>query len=204
MPRAVAPAMLLPTTMFFQTSPVVMPLYLTGSQKLESLGMRGKRAPAQTARPLKTLADCSKALKEYNPNLEITVCVHATKNTYYVTELRGYDNWEMVAACPYFDVFSTTIINWTLPESFFKEITERTVKIAKKYGKQSERWLMGYNAQPEDFSQIDKVVDMYADAGVDRLATWTYRGGYGTIVAAPDPIKLWDAIGENYKRVLNK
>ena len=153
---------------------------------------------------LKTLADCSKALKEYNPNLEITVCVHATKNTYYVTELRGYDNWEMVAACPYFDVFSTTIINWTLPESFFKEITERTVKIAKKYGKQSERWLMGYNAQPEDFSQIDKVVDMYADAGVDRLATWTYRGGYGTIVAAPDPIKLWDAIGENYKRVLEK
>ena len=33
---------------------------------------------------LKTLADCSKALKEYNPDLEITCCVHATKNTYYV------------------------------------------------------------------------------------------------------------------------
>jgi hypothetical protein len=121
-----------------------------------------------------------------------------------VTELRGYDNWEMVAACPYFDVFSTTIINWTLPESFFKEITERTVRIAKKYGKQSERWLMGYNAQPEDFNQIDKVVDLYESMGVDRLATWTYRGGYGTVVAAPDPIKLWDKIGENYKRVLKK
>jgi hypothetical protein len=153
---------------------------------------------------LKTLADCSKALKEVNPILEITCCVHATKNTYYVTELRGYDNWEMVAACPYFDVFSTTIINWSLPESFFKEITERTVKIAKKYGKQSERWLMGYNAQPEDFNQIDKVVDMYESMGVDRLATWTYRGGLGTVVAAPDPIKLWDKIGENYKRVLKK
>ena len=110
----------------------------------------------------------------------------------------------MVASCPYFDVFSTTIINWSLPDSFFKEITERTVKMAKKYGKQSERWLMGYNAQPEDFSQIDHVVDMYRDAGVDRLATWTYRGGYGTVVQAPDPIKLWDAIGENYKRVLEK
>ena len=63
---------------------------------------------------------------------------------------------------------------------------------------------MGYNNQPDDFSQIDKVVDMYRDAGVDRLATWTYRGGYGTVVQAPDPIKLWDAIGENYKRVLEK
>ena len=52
--------------------------------------------------------------------------------------------------------------------------------------------------------QIDKVVDMYEGMGVDRLATWTYRGGLGTSVAAPDPIKLWDAIGENYKRVLKK
>ncbi len=153
---------------------------------------------------LKTLADCSKALKELNPNLEITCCVHATKNTYYVTELRGYDNWEMVAACPYFDVFSTTIINWSLPDSFFREITERTVAVAKKYGKQSERWLMGYNKRPDDFSQIDKVVDMYEELGVDRLATWTYRGGYGTSVAAKDPLELWDNIGRNYRRVLKK
>ena len=76
---------------------------------------------------LYTLSDTSKALKECNPNLEITCCVHATLNSYYVTELRGYDNWDMVASCPYFDVFSTTIINWSLPESFFREITERTV-----------------------------------------------------------------------------
>ena len=52
--------------------------------------------------------------------------------------------------------------------------------------------------------QIDKVVDMYESLGVDRLATWTYRGGYGTVVAAKDPIELWDNIGRNYKRVLNK
>jgi hypothetical protein len=45
---------------------------------------------------------------------------------------------------------------------------------------------------------------MYESMGVDRLATWTYRGGLGTVVAAPDPIKLWDKIGENYNRVLNK
>ena len=60
------------------------------------------------------------------------------------------------------------------------------------------------DAQPEDFSQIDKVVDLYESMGVDRLATWTYRGGLGTSVAAPDPIKLWDRIGENYNRVLKK
>lgn len=152
----------------------------------------------------KTLADCSKAVKEVNSNLEITCCVHATKASYYTTELRGYDNWDMIASCPYFDVFSTTIIAWSLPDSFFYDITKRTVDLAKKYGKQCERWILGYNGQPADFNEIDKVVDMYRDMGVDRLATWTYRGGYGTSVAAPDPIKLWDRIGENFKRVLNK
>lgn len=151
-----------------------------------------------------TLSDTSRVLKEINPNLEITCCVHATQQSYYVTELRGYDNWDMVAACPYFDVFSSTIINWELPENFFKEITERTVKIAQKYGKQSERWLMGYHKQPKDWSQIDRIVDMYEGLGVDRLATWTYRGGYGTSVAAKNPIELWDNIGRNYNRVMNK
>ena len=33
--------------------------------------------------------------------------------------------------------------------------------MAKKYGKESERWLMGYYNCPADWSQIDKVVDMY-------------------------------------------
>ena len=44
---------------------------------------------------------------------------------------------------------------------FFRDVTERTVAMAKKYGKESERWLMGYYNRPADWSQIDKVVDMY-------------------------------------------
>ena len=63
---------------------------------------------------------------------------------------------------------------------------------------------MGYNNRPADFSQIDHVVDLYEEMGVDRLATWTYRGGYGTVVAAKDALALWDHIGSNYKRVLKK
>ena len=76
--------------------------------------------------------------------------------------------------------------------------------MARKYGKECERWLMGYNKRPDDWKQIDKVVDMYESLGVDRLGTWTYRGGYGTSVAAPDALELWDNIGRNYNRVLKK
>ena len=32
----------------------------------------------------------AKALKEIDPKLEITCCVHATQNGYYVSEYRGY------------------------------------------------------------------------------------------------------------------
>lgn len=151
-----------------------------------------------------TLSDVSRRIKEVNPNLEITCCVHATLDTYYVTELRGYDRWEMVAACPYFDVFSSTIIGWGQPKSVFTDITKRTVDIARKYGKQCERWIMGYYEQPEDFDEIDRVVDLYESMGVDRIAAWTYRGGYGTNLASRDALALWDRIGENYKRVLKR
>ena len=153
---------------------------------------------------LVVLSETSKALKDIDSKLEITCCVHATQNGYYVSEYRGYDNWDMVGACPYFDVFSTTIINWALPEDFYRDITRRTVAIAKKYGKLSERWLMGYYKQPKDWTQIAKWVDIAVAEGVDRLSAWTYRGGYGTVVGAPDALKLWDAIGENYNRVLGK
>ena len=108
----------------------------------------------------------------------------------------------MVGACPYFDVFSTTIINWALPEDFYLDITRRTVAIAKKYGKKSERWLMGYYKQPKDWAQVARWVDLAVAEGVDRLAAWTYRGGYGTVVGASDALKLWDTIGESYRRVL--
>ena len=61
---------------------------------------------------------------------------------------------------------------------------------------------MGYYKQPADFARIDEVVNLYESLGVDRLAAWTYRGGYGSVLAAPDALKLWDRLGENYRRGL--
>ena len=63
---------------------------------------------------------------------------------------------------------------------------------------------MGYYKQPKEWEQIGRWMDITRDAGVDRVAAWTYRGGYGTVVAAPDALKLWDTIGENYKRIITK
>ncbi len=151
-----------------------------------------------------TLSEASRKIKEVNPKLEITCCVLATLDDYYNPEDRGYDDWDAVCACPYFDVFSTTIINYNMPNSFFEDITRRTVEVAKKYGKESERWISGYYSRPDDFSRIDEIIDMYDELGVDRVATWTYRGGYGTSLAAKDPLELWDNIGRNFARLQEK
>ena len=72
------------------------------------------------------------------------------------------------------------------------------IKGKKSSLKQIDKWLKDWT------ERLQKIVDMYEELGVDRLATWTYRGGYGTSVAAKDPIELWDNIGRNYKRVLQK
>ena len=141
--------------------------------------------------------------KAIRPDAKMICCVHATQNTYYVTERRGYDNWDKVGKAPEIDVFSTTIINYALPRSFFVNITKRTVDIARKYGKGNQRWLMGYFNEPENLDQIKEVCHLYDEMGVESLFAWTYRGGHGTVLAAPHALQLWDKLGEAYGEVLD-
>jgi len=151
---------------------------------------------------LDILQTASRLIKQIRPASKIICCVHATINTYYVKENRGYDDWEKVCKVNEFDVFSTTIINYSLPQSYFKSITQRTVDVAKKYGKGNQRWLMGYYNEPENLDDIKKIVHLYADMGVESLFAWTYRGGYGTSLAAPRALEMWDKLGEAYGEVL--
>jgi hypothetical protein len=151
---------------------------------------------------LNILENASKKIKAIRPESKITVCVHATINTYYVKENRGYDDWNKVCKIDAFDVFSTTIISYKLPRSYFKSITQRTVDVAKKYGKGSQRWLMNYYQEPDKIEEIKEITHLYADMGVESLFAWTYRGGHGTVLAAPHALEMWDMLGEAYGEVL--
>ena len=48
-------------------------------------------------RALDILETASRRIKQIRPASKIICCVHATLGTYYVTENRGYDNWDRVA-----------------------------------------------------------------------------------------------------------
>lgn len=153
---------------------------------------------------IEILETAGQKIKAIRPNSKITWCVHATLGTYYVTENRGYDNWDRVASQSTCDVFSSTIISYALPQSFFRSITQRTVDAAKKWGKGNQRWMMGYYQQPENLNQIIDVAKLYSDMGVESLFTWTYRGGYGTVLAAPSALEVWDTVGKAYGEVLER
>ncbi|MEN6408035.1 MAG: hypothetical protein ABFC77_16395 [Thermoguttaceae bacterium] len=153
-------------------------------------------------RALDILETASRRIKQIRPSSKIVCCVHATLGTYYVTENRGYDDWDRVAGTDVFDVFSSTILSYQLPRSFFRSITQRTVDTAKRHGKESQRWIMGYYQEPENLNDIGDVIRMYGDMGVESIFAWTYRGGHGTVLAAPRALEVWDAIGNAYGEVL--
>ena len=153
---------------------------------------------------LEILTEASRRIKAIRPASKITCCVHATLNTYYVTEHRGYDDWDLVAREGGIDVFSTTILSYQLPRSFFESITRRTVDVAQRHRLSSQRWVMGYYQQPDDLAEIGRVIELYRDLGVESIFSWTYRGGDGTVLAAPEARKVWDAIGEAYGKALEQ
>lgn len=153
---------------------------------------------------LQILQEASAMIKEIRPSSQITCCVHATMNTYYLKEGRGYDDWNKVCRVKEFDVFSTTILNYNLPRSYFRSITQRTVDTARLHGKGSQRWIMNYFNQPDDIEEIREIVRMYGDMGVESLFAWTYRGGHGTALAAPNALEMWDMLGKAYGEVLDE
>jgi hypothetical protein len=153
---------------------------------------------------LEILQHASALIKKIQPDSKIVCCVHATINTYYVKENRGYDDWNKVCRTEEFDVFSTTILNYSLPRSYFKSITQRTVDVAKRHGKIPQRWLMNYYNEPEDLSEIKEITHLYSEMGVESLFAWTYRGGHGTVLAAPHALEMWDMLGEAYGEVLDE
>jgi hypothetical protein len=62
---------------------------------------------------------------------------------------------------------------------------------------------MGYFSEPENLNRIKEIARLYEGMGVESLFAWTYRGGSGTVLAAPHALQLWDKLGEAYGEVLD-
>lgn len=135
----------------------------------------------------------------------ITQCSLPAENNYYLSQERGYDDWEQVAAAPEYDIFSTSIVtSYDVPLAMHERLAAKTVELARRYNKVPQRWVMSYFESPADLGMIGQIVRAYAAAGVESIFSWTYRAGQGTILSAPNPQKVWNLLGEAYGEVLQK
>jgi len=148
---------------------------------------------------IEVLREASIAVKEVNPKLKVTSCVLPTPDPWH-----GYGNWEKTARVPEFDVFSTSIMGYGQPLKNYEDVAIKTVETAKKYGKESQRWVMSYYQSPDDLAFIRTLVHLYANKGVDSIFSWTYRAGKWTTLSAPEPDKVWTILGKAFGEVLQK
>ena len=151
------------------------------------------------------LQKASTIVKSIRKDWSITQCSLPAENNYYLSQERGYDDWEQVAATPEYDIFSTSIVtSYDVPLAVHERLAARTVELARKYRKVPQRWVMSYFDSPADLNMIRQIVRSYAAAGVESIFSWTYRAGQGTVLSAPNPLEVWDLLGEAYGEVLEQ
>lgn len=151
------------------------------------------------------LSEGSKIVKSINPKLTVTQCSLPADNHFYSSYARGFDEWEKIAFNPHYDIFSTSILvegNEALDAH--RSLAKKTVDLAKQNKKPSQRWIQSFFRSPNDLQTFKKVVQIYAEEGVDSIFSWTYRAGKGTFLSAPEPDKVWQILGEAFGEVLKK
>jgi hypothetical protein len=151
------------------------------------------------------LTEGSKVVKSINPALKVIQCSLPADNHFYSSYARGFDDWEKIAFNPHYDVFSTSILvegNEALIAH--RNLARKTVELARQNNKPSQRWIQSFFRSPEDLQTIKKVVEIYAEEGVDSIFSWTYRAGMGTFLSAPEPEKVWKILGEAYGEALSR
>ncbi|QSH40669.1 hypothetical protein P0136_12065 [Lentisphaerota bacterium ZTH] len=150
------------------------------------------------------LIECSRIAKARNPDLTITQCSLPADNNYYLSQQRGFDDWELIASRDDIDTFATSIIvDYTAPLEAHRKIAAQTVALAQKYGKVPQRWVMSYFDSPAELNFIKDIVNIYSREGIESIFSWTYRAGEGTFLSAPEPQKVWDILGQAFGEVLS-
>ncbi len=151
------------------------------------------------------LEEASRIVHSIRKEWSVTQCSLPAENNYYLSQERGFDDWEQVAASQEYDIFSTSIVtSYDTPLIVHERLAAKTVELARRYGKRSQRWVMSYFESPANVNVIKQIVHAYSNAGIDSIFSWTYRAGMGTALAAPNAQRVWDILGEAFGEVLVK
>jgi len=147
------------------------------------------------------LRELSQAVKGADPGIDVVVCLLPTQSP-----LIGITDWGKVAAIPEIDVFATDPywfhagMDREKGLKYFRNMGGRGVKLARRHGKRAQLWLQAFRIPQGREAEIGEAVKVAAELNVDSIFAWPYRGGEGSILASDDPSRVWEVIGEAYRR----
>lgn len=147
------------------------------------------------------LRELSVKVKQVDKSIDVITCLLPTKSP-----LIGITDWEKIAAIPEIDVLGTdpyyfhTEMNREEGLRFFCEQGKHCISLAEKYNKRSQLWLMAFKVPKGRERELLEAAEIAAELGTDSLFAWPYRGAEGSYMASADPGKVWDTIGDAYRR----
>lgn len=147
------------------------------------------------------LRGLSQAVKEADRDIDVIACLLPTQSP-----LIGITDWSKVASIAEIDILATDPywyhagLDREGGLEFFRTTGGRAVELAKRHGKRSQLWLQAFRVPRGREAELGEAVGIAAELDTDSVFAWPYRGGEGSILESDDPTRVWEALGEAYRR----
>ncbi len=118
--------------------------------------------------------------------------------------LIGISSWEKLAAVASVDVFGTDpywIVFGKPLEPYVRDASRQIVRLAGTYGKEPQMWVQAYGVPAGREDEVGRAIRIMAQEGISNIAAWSYRGGAPMDLASDNPERVWEVLGEAYRKV---
>ncbi len=147
-------------------------------------------------RLLESLFDAAQAV---DPKIENQLCLMPD-----LTGIHGFRSWEPVKGFKNLRTFATDPYwAWSGKKfEWFVDWSKRCVDFAYKNGMLAQIWVALIKVpRGREREIIVPTVIEAAKLGADSVATWSYRGGPGSIYSCEDPESSWKTLIEAYRKI---
>jgi len=134
--------------------------------------------------------------------LKNAVCVLPDENP-----IVGVSTWESLARIPSLSIFGTDPY-WMLYdkplEEYVSQKSRRVIELCSRYGKEAQIWVQAFLIPAGREKEVGRTVEVIAAEGVKNIAAWAYLGTAFMNHKCADHQKVWDVLGEAYKKIKNQ
>jgi hypothetical protein len=118
--------------------------------------------------------------------------------------LIGISSWDKLAAIPSIDIFGTDpywIVFGKPLDDYVRDAAAKIVDISVRYDKEPQMWVQAYGVPAGREDEVGRAVRVIGDEGIRNIAAWSYRGGAPMNIASDNPDRVWEVLGEAYRKV---